>query len=472
MKSFRIWKTFLVICFLLCLSQFGSRASAATATDYYNAGLQLYNAKNYDQAIKYFSAAIQLDPNNLASLQGLANCYYIQGQYSQALADYQKVQTLSPSPQLSALIQSIQTKAGANPAPAVAPPLGGSFDQGVALYQQKQIPAAIDMFQRAVQENPNDPKAYYYLGVLQAGQGDAKDGAYALGMSNKLQPNPGVAGYVERLKEKISPEDRQWVEGRLASGPAKGVVASKKSFGVRLQPAFSMLSLTDFNTNAQSLQTAVSQAQAFDPTVTYTGLVPQGSLHIAIEPVLPLGSDLEVGLPLSIFPVGTASDSVTDSIGALNFKDSMDISAFSVGLNARYLFPMGDLKPFIALGALVEPISVNWSFSQSGAGGVTTATGTFSGMAIGGQFQLGADWSLGDTFSVSPFVGYEVGSASPLTGNFSYSYGGTSQGYSGQLEMEPLPSGGSAIYANSSNFTPPSGSRALQVDLAVSRRAS
>jgi hypothetical protein len=170
--------------------------------------------------------------------------------------------------------------------------------------------------------------------------------------------------------------------------------------------------------------------------------------------------------------VGTASDSVTDSIGALNFKDSMDISAFSVGLNARYLFPMGDLKPFIALGALVEPISVNWSFSQSGAGGVTTATGTFSGMAIGGQFQLGADWSLGDTFSVSPFVGYEVGSASPLTGNFSYSYGGTSQGYSGQLEMEPLPSGGSAIYANSSNFTPPSGSRALQVDLAVSRRAS
>ena len=62
-------------------------------------------------------------------------------------------------------------------------------------------------------------------------------------------------------------------------------------------------------------------------------------------------------------------------------------------------------------------------------------------------------------------MGYEVASASPLTGNFTVTTNSGSQGYSGQLEMEPIGTSGSVIFADSSNFTPPSGSRPLQVDL-------
>ena len=107
---------------------------------------RLYNAKNYPQAIQYFSAAIQLDPNNLPALQGRANCYYLQGQYPQALQDYHRVEALSPSDQLSQFIQSIQAKVGSNTPSSTAPSQPqsdkASFNQGVALFNQKQFSQA------------------------------------------------------------------------------------------------------------------------------------------------------------------------------------------------------------------------------------------------------------------------------------------------------------------------------------------
>ena len=83
---------------------------ATTSTDYFDAGQKLYNAKNYAQAIEYFGAAISFDPNNMAAVQGRANCEYAQGNLQAALSDYQKVQLVRPSPQLSQLIQSIQVQ--------------------------------------------------------------------------------------------------------------------------------------------------------------------------------------------------------------------------------------------------------------------------------------------------------------------------------------------------------------------------
>ena len=92
-----------------------SKAQAYAAADYYNAGLQLYNAQNYAQAAQYFSAAVQMDPTNMAALQGRANCYYTLGRYSEALADYQKVDSVMPSPALDQMIQSLQAKVAAAP---------------------------------------------------------------------------------------------------------------------------------------------------------------------------------------------------------------------------------------------------------------------------------------------------------------------------------------------------------------------
>ncbi len=73
------------------------------------------------------------------------------------------------------MIQALGCCAGA-PAPLSASPgapadagaaPGDTYAQGVALFQQQQYAQSVPLFQKAVQENPNDSKAYYYLGVAQ-----------------------------------------------------------------------------------------------------------------------------------------------------------------------------------------------------------------------------------------------------------------------------------------------------------------
>jgi tetratricopeptide (TPR) repeat protein len=443
---------------------------SATSAEYYQAGLKLYSAQNYAQAVQYFGAAIQLDPNNAAALQGRANCYYAQGQYQNALADYQKVLSLNPSnTQLAGFIEQVKAKAG-NASGGTLPASNSAYDQGVALYGQKQYAGAVVSFQQAVQQNPKDPKAYYYLGLSQLMTGDKKNATLSLALSNRLGPNPSVEAYVNSLKSGLSTDDRQWVDRQMSFSTASSSVGGRlssppKTFGVRFQPAIAMFNLSDFQDNASGLQEAASMYQiTTDPTTTDTGSVPVGSANVRIEPVMSLGDNLEIGLPLAFFPVGTATDTIIGTSSGLNYTDSYSISAFSVGLNARYFFMKGEIRPFVGGGALVMPISIDYKFSETSSGFSASANGSFSALAIGAQIQGGADWYLDKTFVISPFVGYQIASADPFKGTFSSTSFGTTTSYTGQLEMEPY-SNGYLIYADSDSYTPPSGSRPLKVDL-------
>ncbi|HUO56873.1 MAG TPA: tetratricopeptide repeat protein [bacterium] len=469
-----------------------AQAFAVTSADYYQAGVQLYNQRNYAQAIQYFSAALSLDPNNAGALQGRANCNYTQGQYQQALDDYQKVQAINPTPQLSQFIQALQAKVGAA-APA-SPGLPGatttgSFDQGVALYQQKQYAAAIPMFQQATRDNPNDSKAYYYLGVTQMMTGDMRDAALNLTLSDKKQPNPSIEAYVTQLRARLTPEDQQWVDGQVsasmtASGAAvsSGTSGKSKSLGFRLEPGISLLDLADFNTNAQTDTDAVSQLQSSYPDLSFSGSVPSGCVNIALEPVLRLSPNLELGVPLGYLAAGQANGKISNKSGEF-ISDSYDISAFEAGVNLRYLIGTGSIQPFVAAGALVAPININYSASANtttvnyfaNANPVTySASGNFTGMAIGGQIQGGVDWHLGDTFTVSPFVGYQLATANSFQSTISGS--GANGGQTAQLDVvsttygkviTPVSGGNLILPTNSSlagSAVPPD-SKPLTVDL-------
>lgn len=447
-------------------------AQAYTAADYYNAGLQLYNAQNYTQAIQYFSAALQVDPNNTAALQGRANCYYAQGQYQQALDDYQKVQAISPNPQLASMIQSLQAKVGTSAAAAPPPAPGAttedSFAQGTALFQQRQYAQALPYFQKATQENPKNANAYYYLGACQMQTGDLKDAAVALGVSNKLNPNPSVENYVNQLKSRLSPDDHQWVDGQItaqATASAAGVSSpsAPKNFGVRLEPAIVLISLPDLTAAVQTSQQAAQQAQASDPSLTFSGSVPTGYVGVAVEPVMKIGKNLELGLPLAFHPVGSVKLNTSDSNGNVNIS-TYDISAFSVGLTGRYLIDIGkgDFQPFIAGGPLFCPISTTLSGSTGSAGSTVTGSGNFSGTAVGGQIQVGLDWHLGDTFTVTPFGGFQLASANSFTGSLTVSGGGISQSASGQLEYS---TSSKIVYFLQNGQTPGNGDRPMQIDL-------
>ena len=434
MKLYSCLRRLFLVGLFLVLNQ---AAQAYTVGDYYQAGLQLFNAKDYAKAVQYFSAALSLDPNNTASLQGRANSYYSLGQYQNALNDYQKVQALAPSPQLSQFIQAVQAKVGpVSPAvggtalPAAA--LGESFNQGVALYQQRQYAAAIPDFQKAIQENPADANASYYLGASYLGLGDMKNAALNLALSNRKQPNPSVEAYVNQLKARMTPEDQQWVDGQLTASASAGNAAvsgpkANKSIGIRLEPGITLLSLNDLTSNAETNQALAAFLQKSDPTYNFNGAVPTGSLNIRVEGVLRLSPNLEIGLPIGMMPVGTASDNISDS-GGDTVNDSFKISAFTAGVNVRYLLGAGDFQPFIAGGILVAPINIDYTSNIGNpAGTYYQASGNFTSMGLGGQAQLGLDWHLGDTFVVSPFVGYQVASAGNFTASIQGASGGTAQ---------------------------------------------
>ncbi|HXL72785.1 MAG TPA: tetratricopeptide repeat protein, partial [bacterium] len=237
MNIFKYYRFLLALVVLAIAHQ----AYAYTSNDYYKAGLNLYSSQNYGQAIKYFSAALSLDTNNTSALQARANCYYVLGQYQQALADYRQVQALNPSDQLAQFIIKVQDKANASPSLA-APQMGNSyFDQGVALFQQKQYAGSVPLFQQACQEDPGNYKPYYYLGIAEVMLGDNKNGAVALGICNLKHPDTSIAAYVNRLKAGLSLDDQQWVDSQLSASPSQPVAgnsnaAPSKIFGIRLEP--------------------------------------------------------------------------------------------------------------------------------------------------------------------------------------------------------------------------------------------
>ena len=121
---------------LLCGLIFTIKSSAFgyTAADYTNAGLQLYSAKNYTQAIPYFTAALGMNPSDAKALQGRANSYYFLGRNQEALSDYEKILVATPSGPVSQFVQALRAKMGPNVpvAGAAASPSGPASANGAA----------------------------------------------------------------------------------------------------------------------------------------------------------------------------------------------------------------------------------------------------------------------------------------------------------------------------------------------------
>jgi tetratricopeptide (TPR) repeat protein len=321
-----------------------SQAFAYSSADYYKAGLKLYSVKNYDQAVRYFGAAIQLDPNNTAAIQARGNCHYALGDYSGALADYQKVQAISPSDALAQFISKMQAKinstSSAAPAPNAAP--NPNFTQGVSYFQQKLYTQAAACFQQAAQQDPNNYKPYYYLFYSQMMLGDTKDAAVALGICNLKRPNASTEAYYNKLKMRLSPDDAQWVNRQVAetqNGKAYAVkddFAAPNTFGIRLEPTLQTFNIPFLLTFEQYEQTIAQNAGT-----SFVANVPTGSIDFTLEPTFRITSNIEIGLPISYDSIGTYSDSEGITI---SYTD------ISIGLDARYFLMTGDFQPFIGGG--------------------------------------------------------------------------------------------------------------------------
>lgn len=72
---------------------------AATSGDYYTAGIQLYQQRQYAKSIQYFRAATQLDPQNWKAYQVMGQAYYQLGDRTDAVQMMDLSLRINPSNQ-------------------------------------------------------------------------------------------------------------------------------------------------------------------------------------------------------------------------------------------------------------------------------------------------------------------------------------------------------------------------------------
>lgn len=98
-----------------------------------------------------------------------------------------------------------------------APGPNANFSQAVSLFNAKNYQAALLLFQQAVQDDPGNAQAYYYLGSCQETVGDLRDEVLNYYISNKLSPDGGMRSYADKVMDKLSLEDQEWVEKQFAA---------------------------------------------------------------------------------------------------------------------------------------------------------------------------------------------------------------------------------------------------------------
>lgn len=398
------------------------RAQAGSAAQYLAAGQQLFAAKNYAQAAQYYYAAVKLDPNNVTAYQGIGNCYYMLGRKSDALAFYQRALAIQPgNAQLSQFVQTLQSQinaGGAGSPGSVGMTSGDPLTQGAALFQQKQYAAAIPYFGRAIQQNPNDYRGYYYAGYTYYMMGNARYAALYFAVANLKQPTPAIQSYADKVKAGLPQTDQQWVDDQFAKfgGGAGGAGGSKNAmaFGFKFLGGSSYI----FANPSQIINGVQAAA-----TISLNGNTPNMIALVGLQPYLQFGDSFELDLGAAYIPVGTLSYKWLSPGAGMGYQVSFDSSLVEAQLGLKILFGDSHMKSYIGFGGIVAPVNTNLTKVHTDVngtvdGGIVPAdpSGSYSSMAIGGYIQLGMDFYLGKGLALGPFVGVQVLSATDFKG--------------------------------------------------------
>jgi tetratricopeptide (TPR) repeat protein len=187
-------------------------ADAALATKWVAYGQQLYAQQQYDKAVQAFSTAAKANSADPAAWKGLGNALYAKKDYNNALKYYKYALQLNRNDtQLAQFVQRLEANL-AQQGQAASDPVA----LGNRYYQARQFDQAIQQYNLATQQNPNNDKAYQGLGNSYYAKGNKPQAVAAY--KRALQINPGntqLAAFLARY----APEDAKASGVQVATGP-------------------------------------------------------------------------------------------------------------------------------------------------------------------------------------------------------------------------------------------------------------
>ncbi len=174
---------------------------------YFEQGNQAFSQKDYAAAIEAFQKALPLaNPKNQPIVLGrIAESYDKTHQYSQAVATYQKVLTLTPDDaktynNLGSVYAEMNKQDDAlqafQKAATLDPTHAGTyyFNLGAIMYNQGKMDEAGEAFKKAIAADPKNANAYYY-------EGQALLGKATMSKDGKIQALPGTVEAFQKSLE-------------------------------------------------------------------------------------------------------------------------------------------------------------------------------------------------------------------------------------------------------------------------------
>jgi tetratricopeptide (TPR) repeat protein len=188
-----------------------------TMKAHFEKGRELYQAKQFDQAIEEFKRAAELDPSQHVVYANLAESYKNQRKYDEAIESYNKaleIQAQKPDPQIEGSYHmnmgiiyglagkmdnasaEIKKAAELNPANASQ----AYYNLGAVLVNSGKSAEAVEAFKKAVEANPNNADAQYQLGISLTGMAKTNS-------DGKVVPVPGTIEAFQKYLE-IAPDGK------------------------------------------------------------------------------------------------------------------------------------------------------------------------------------------------------------------------------------------------------------------------
>ncbi len=330
-------------------------------------------------------------------------------------------------------------------------PTDGDYAAGLDLYQQKKYAEALPFFQRAAGQNPGKAMPLYYLACCEDQTGDIKDAALHFYQTDLKSPTPAIRFHADKLKDRLSLEDQEWLEKQLrpvptasasldvptpasggaapgpsvppppASSPVSAVYVTKQ-WGFRISTGMDLWDLSDVESEDQNAAFYSRVFKVTNPGINYDKTTPLGGIYLEANPFFAL-EDGEIGAVFTFYPSNSYTFRITDVQYKPYFdQDKVDLDTFAAAAAGRVYFKVGRGARFFLEPTLgVQTAHMVFGISYQGTSSIPSAASygfTMDGSTIAAGLGTGFDFKLSDLFSLSFSGGYRYARMEGLTGTF------------------------------------------------------